>query len=399
VSEVPGISAFHGTEPGHAEPVSERHMRIGICCYPTAGGSGVVATELGKHLAERGHSVAFISYANPLRLGELPPRVCYHEVDQESHALLKQFPHSLTLTAKMVEVARTHRLQVMHVHYAIPFAAAAIMARQIAPELDMKVITTLHGTDITLVGSSPSFMPVMQWSIEQSDAVTAVSGYLRDETYRQIPVKKEIEVVYNFIDPERHDVGEPRCLPQKRSERQATLMHISNFRPLKRVDDVVRIFARVRQSMDARLVLVGDGPEYGRTRDLVQKLGLSEVVRWVGVVDDVAPILKAADVLLLPSETESFGLVALEAMASGVPVVASDVGGLPEVVEHGVCGFLAPVGDVDAMAAHCLTILADCTSVKAFGAAARARAAALFDYRAIVPQYERIYQRVLGEGG
>jgi L-malate glycosyltransferase len=381
--------------PGHAEPVSDRHMRIGICCYPTAGGSGVVATELGKHLAERGHSVAFISYANPLRLGELPPRVCYHEVDQDSHVLLKQFPHSLTLTAKMVEVARTHRLQVMHVHYAIPFAAAAIMARQIAPELGLKVVTTLHGTDITLVGSSPSFMPVTQWSIEQSDAVTAVSGFLRDESYRQIPVKKEIEVVYNFIDPDRHDIGQQRCVPRAQSARQHTLMHISNFRPLKRVDDVIRIFARVRQGVDARLVLVGDGPEYGRARDLVEKLGVANAVRWVGVVEDVAPVLTAADVLLLPSETESFGLVALEAMASGVPVVASDVGGLPEVVEHGVSGFLRPVGDVEAMAADCLTLLADRDGQKKFVKAARARAHQ-FDYRAIVPRYEKIYERLLG---
>jgi L-malate glycosyltransferase len=370
-------------------------MRIGICCYPTAGGSGVVATELGKHLAERGHSVAFISYANPLRLGELPPRVCYHEVDQESHALLKQFPHSLTLTAKMVEVARTHRLQVMHVHYAIPFAAAAINARQVAPELDLKVVTTLHGTDITLVGSSPSFKPVTQWSIEQSDAVTAVSRFLRDETYRQIPVNKEIEVVHNFIDPDRHVERVPTCIPKKTSERQVTLMHISNFRPLKRTDDVVRIFARVRESMDARLVLVGDGPEYGRTRELVEKLELEEYVRYVGVVDDVTPILAAADVLLLPSETESFGLVALEAMASGVPVVASDVGGLPEVVDHGVTGFLAPVGDVDAMARYCLKLLEDCAAGKTYAAAARRRAVEKFDYRAIIPQYERIYERLL----
>lgn len=379
----------------HAPPVTERHMRIGICCYPTAGGSGVVATELGKHLAERGHSVAFISYANPLRLGELPPRVCYHEVDQESHALLKQFPHSLTLTAKMVEVARTHKLQVMHVHYAIPFAAAAINARQIAPELGLKVVTTLHGTDITLVGSSPSFKPVTQWSIEQSDAVTAVSRYLRDETYRQIPMSKEIEVVHNFIDPDRHDVRLPSCIPEKTSARQVTLMHISNFRPLKRTDDVVRIFARVRESLDARLVLVGDGPEYGRTRELVEKLGLADDVRYVGVVDGVASLLAAADVLLLPSETESFGLVALEAMASGVPVVASDVGGLPEVVEHGVSGFLAPVGDVDAMAAYCLTLLSDCGEEKKFGEAARKRASQKFDYRSIIPLYERIYERLL----
>jgi L-malate glycosyltransferase len=381
----------------HPGPASDKHLRIGICCYPTAGGSGVVATELGKHLAARGHSVAFISYANPLRLGELPPRVCYHEVDQESHALLKQFPHSLTLTAKMVEVARTHKLQILHVHYAIPFAAAAILARQIAPELGLKVVTTLHGTDITLVGSSPSFKPVTQWSIEQSDAVTAVSRYLRDETFRQLPMRKHIEVVHNFIDPDRHDVREPRCIPEKKSERQVTLMHISNFRPLKRTDDVVRIFARVRERMDARLVLVGDGPEYGRTRDLVDSLGLNDAVRYVGVVDEVAPLLKAADLLLLPSETESFGLVALEAMASGVPVVASDVGGLPEVVEHGVTGFLAPVGDVDAMARFCLEILADCRSTKKFSIAARSRAAT-FSYADIIPLYERVYEQALSGG-
>ncbi len=222
-------------------------MRIGICCYPTAGGSGVVATELGKHLAERGHSVAFISYANPLRLGELPPRVCYHEVDQEDHALLKQFPHSLTLTAKMVEVARTHKLQIMHVHYAIPFAAAAIMARQIAPELGLKVVTTLHGTDITLVGSSPSFKPVTKWSIEQSDAVTAVSRYLRDETYRQLPMHKEIEVVYNFIDPDRHDAREPRCIPEKKSAAAGhPHAHLQFPARSSAWDDVVRIFAKVQ---------------------------------------------------------------------------------------------------------------------------------------------------------
>jgi N-acetyl-alpha-D-glucosaminyl L-malate synthase BshA len=383
---------------GHGEPATDRHLRVGICCYPTAGGSGVVATELGKHLAERGHSVAFISYANPLRLGELPPRVCYHEVDQESHVLLKQFPHSLTLTAKMVEVARTHRLQIMHVHYAIPFAAAAILARQIAPELGLKVVTTLHGTDITLVGSSPSFRPVTQWSIEQSDAVTAVSRFLADETYRQIPVKKAIDVVYNFIDPDRHNVHDPQCIPEKRSARQATLMHISNFRPVKRVEDVVRIFAYVRESMDARLVLVGDGPDYSRTRELVEKLKLADFVRYVGVVDDVAPLLKAADVLLLPSETESFGLVALEAMASGVPVVASSVGGLPEVVEHGVTGYLAPVGDVEAMAGYCLKILGNAGVSGSFSKAGRLRAAGCFDYRKIIPQYESIYERLLNGG-
>jgi len=371
-------------------------MRIGIACYPTAGGSGVVATELGKHLAERGHSVAFISYANPLRLQELPPRVCYHEVDQDNHPLLKQFPHSLTLTAKMVEVARSHKLQILHVHYAIPFAAAAILARQIAPELNLKVVTTLHGTDITLVGSSPSFKPVTEFSIDQSDAVTAVSAYLRDETYRQLTLRKEIDVVYNFVDPVRHRSRPASCIPKKASERQVTLMHISNFRPLKRLGDVIRIFARVREKMDARLVLVGDGPEYGRTRELVESLKLEPFVRYVGVVDEVASLLAAADVLLLPSESESFGLVALEAMASGVPVVASDVGGLPEVVAHGKTGFLAPVGYIDAMAGYCLQLLEDVTVMKRFARAARKRASE-FDYHTVVPQYEAIYEKTLAE--
>jgi N-acetyl-alpha-D-glucosaminyl L-malate synthase BshA len=371
-------------------------MRIGICCYPTAGGSGVVATELGKHLAERGHSIAFISYANPLRLRELPPRVCYHEVDQENHPLLKQFPHSLTLTAKMVEVARTHRLQILHVHYAIPFAMAAIMASQIAPELHLKVVTTLHGTDITLVGSSPSFKPVTAFSLEHSDAVTAVSHYLRDETYQQLQTEKAIEVVYNFVDPDTHKARVTHCGPEREAERKVTIMHISNFRPVKRMEDVVRIFQRVRCGIDARLVLVGDGPEYGKTMDLVQSLGLSPWVRFVGVVEEVAPLLKGADLLLLPSESESFGLAALEAMASAVPVVASRVGGLPEVVEHGVSGYLAPVGNVEEMAGYCLKILSDCNVAKRFGRAARKRAVEHFNRQSIVPQYEAIYERLLG---
>jgi N-acetyl-alpha-D-glucosaminyl L-malate synthase BshA len=385
----------HPLEEPRRDGAGKPGMRIGICCYPTAGGSGVVATELGKHLAERGHSIAFISYSNPLRLRELPPRVCYHEVNQESHPLFKQFPHSLTLTAKMVEVARTHRLQIIHVHYAIPFAAAAIMASQIAPELGLKVVTTLHGTDITLVGGSPSFKPVTAWSIEKSDAVTAVSKFLREETYRQLSVEKEIQTVYNFIDPGSHTTRIPRCIPEKDSDRQMTLMHISNFRPVKRMADVVRIFQRVKQSMDVRLVLVGDGPEYGSTVDLVESLGLSKSVRFVGVVEEVVSILPAADLLLLPSETESFGLVALEAMASGVPVVASEVGGLPEVVEHGVTGFLAPVGDVEGMAGYCLEILKDCSKSKLFAKQARARAVEMFGYASIVPQYEAIYEKLL----
>jgi N-acetyl-alpha-D-glucosaminyl L-malate synthase BshA len=370
-------------------------MRIGITCYPTHGGSGVVATELGKHLAAHGHEVAFISYSTPLRLTELPPRVSFHEVDIVEYPLLKNFPYTLALASKMAEVALGHRLQVLHVHYAIPFAAAALLARQIVPELGLKVVTTLHGTDVTLVGNNPSFRPVTKMTIENSDAVTAVSRFLRDETYQQFGVDQEIEVVYNFVDPVRHERPVPACIPPRDCPGQFNLMHISNFRPVKRVADVVRTFARVREKVNARLILVGDGPDAGLARQLARDLGVADAITFTGVVDGVAHLLQEANLLLLPSQTESFGLVALEAMASGVPVIASDVGGLPEVVEHGVTGFLAPLGDVDKMAEYALKILSDCSICQAFSRAAIERASRLFDYRKIVPQYEAIYERVL----
>jgi N-acetyl-alpha-D-glucosaminyl L-malate synthase BshA len=371
-------------------------MRIGITCYPTHGGSGVVATELGKHLAQKGHEVAFISYSTPLRLTELPARVSFHEVDIVEYPLLKNFPYTLALASKMAEVARMRQLQVLHVHYAIPFAAAALLARQIVPELDLKVVTTLHGTDVTLVGNNPSFKSVTTMAIENSDAVTAVSYFLRDEAYRQFSVNKEIEVIYNFIDPARHERPIPPCIPPRNCPEQLTLMHISNFRPVKRVPDVVRVFAQVVEKLDARLVMVGDGPDAGLVRQLAEDLGVIDRVRFTGVLDGVAHLLRAANLLLLPSQTESFGLVALEAMASGVPVVASDVGGLPEVVEHGVCGFLAPMGDVTKMAEYAVQILADCTTCRAFSRAARERAVEHFDYRDIIPKYEAVYERALG---
>jgi len=370
-------------------------VRIGITCYPTHGGSGVVATELGKHLAERGHEVAFVSYATPLRLTDLPPRVSFHEVDIVEYPLLKNFPYTLALASKMADVARMKQLQILHVHYAIPFAPAAMLARQIVPELDLKIVTTLHGTDVTLVGNNPSFKPVTRLAIAHSDAVTAVSQFLKDETYQQFGVDKEIQVVPNFVDTERHDRRVPPCIPPLDCPDQHTLMHISNFRPVKRVGDVVRIFARVAAQIEARLILVGDGPEAGLAMQLAHDLGVSDRVRFTGVVDRVAPLLLAANLLLLPSETESFGLVALEAMASGVPVIASDVGGLPEVVEHGVTGFLAPVGDVDKMAEYAVRILSDCEMCQAFTLAARKRAVEKFDYRDIVPQYEAVYERVI----
>jgi len=370
-------------------------MHIGITCYPTHGGSGVVATELGKHLAERGHEVAFISYSTPLRLLGLPERISFHEVDIVEYPLLKNFPYTLALASKMAEVARIRQLEVLHVHYAVPFAAAALLARQIVPELDLKVVTTLHGTDVTLVGNNASFKPVTSMVIENADGVTTVSRFLRDRARQEFGTRRQIDVVYNFIDPVRHDHPLPSCIPPLDCPEQHTLMHISNFRPVKRVGDVICVFARVAEALEARLILVGDGPESCCARALAEKLGVLDRVRFVGVVDRVVPLLRAANLLLLPSETESFGLVALEAMASGVPVIATDVGGLPEVVEHGVTGFLAPVGDVEQMAADAIRILSDCELCQAFSVAARRRAVEHFDYHDIVPQYERVYERVL----
>lgn len=372
-------------------------MRIGITCYPSHGGSGVVATELGKHLAQMGHEVAFISYSTPLRLSELPPRVSFHEVDVVEYPLLKNFPYTLALASKMVEVAQNMQLQILHVHYAIPFAAAALLAKMTVPELDLKVVTTLHGTDVTLVGNNPSFRPITQMTIRRSDAVTVVSQFLKEQVYREFDIHREVDVVYNFIDPERHERPIPPCIPLRNCPDEFTIMHISNFRAVKRVGDVIRIFAKIAARLNARLILIGDGPDAGLARQLARELGVLDRVTFTGVLDGVADLLRAANLLLLPSETESFGLVALEAMASSVPVIASDVGGLPEVVEHGVSGFLAPVGDVDRMAEYAVHILSDCTVCRSFSRAARKRAVEHFDYHQIIPQYVSVYEQVLGQ--
>jgi N-acetyl-alpha-D-glucosaminyl L-malate synthase BshA len=263
------------------------------------------------------------------------------------------------------------------------------------PELNLKVVTTLHGTDVTLVGNNPSFKPVTTMTISASDAVTAVSDFLREQVRQQFNVVKPIDVIHNFIDPVRHERPVPVCVPPRRCPEEYTLMHISNFRPVKRVGDVVRVFAKVAKTLPARLVLIGDGPDAGTAYELARELGVLDRVTFTGVLDGVADALQAANLLLLPSEMESFGLVALEAMASGVPVVASDVGGIPEVVEHGVTGLLAPLGDVDKMAEYAVQILSDCTTCRAYSRAARERAVKHFDYRNVVPQYEEVYARVL----
>ncbi len=370
-------------------------MHIGICCYPTHGGSGVVATELGKHLAERGHEVAFISYAAPLRLTELPPRVSFHEVEIEQYPLLKHFPYTLALASKMAEVARLKELDLLHAHYAIPFGAAALLAKQIVTERDLRVVLTLHGTDITLVGNNASFRPVTTMTIQRADAVTVVSNWLKEETLRQFPIDRELSVVYNFIDPERHVSERCPCIPDRSRSTQKTLMHISNFRPVKRIRDVVAVFAEVAARIDCRLVLVGDGPDIPVARETAEELGVLDRVVFVGVVDRVAPLLASADLLLLPSSTESFGLVALEAMASGVPVIASDVGGLPEVVQHGVTGYLAPVGDVSRMAHHAQELLCDEALCRRMCTAAKRRAVEAFAHHELVPRYEAVYRNVL----
>lgn len=370
-------------------------MRIGISCYATHGGSGVVATELGKHLAERGHEVAFISYAAPFRLGPIPSRITLHEVEINEYPLLRNFPYTLALASKMAEVVRAHRLQILHVHYAIPFGAAALLARQIAADLPLRIITTLHGTDITLVGSNSSFRPVTKMTIEASDAVTVVSSYLHAETIRQFGISRPIEVIPNFVDPDTPETSPPCCLQERLSPGVPVLVHVSNFRPVKRVSDVVKIFAAVRRRIPAKLILIGDGPDAAMAHEQLEQAGLLNDALFVGVVRDVAPILKLADVLLLPSQIESFGLAALEAMAAGVPVVASRVGGLPEVVEHARTGFLEDVGDVDAMAARALGLMTDRAMRIQMGEAARHRASRFHADR-VIPEYESLYERVLG---
>ncbi|HET8713750.1 MAG TPA: N-acetyl-alpha-D-glucosaminyl L-malate synthase BshA [Gemmatimonadales bacterium] len=374
-------------------------VRIGITCYPTYGGSGAVATELGLELARRGHDVHFISYASPFRLRGFAERVTFHEVTQLDYPLFEHSsPYALALAVKQHEVAKREQLDLMHVHYAIPHAATAWLAKQMLrhENLSLKIVTTLHGTDITLVGQDPSYYTLTKFSIEQSDAVTAVSAYLRDETYRAFGCGQcDLRVIPNFISatdyhPAVDDSFRKRLAPPG----HRVLVHVSNFRPVKRIGDVVKIFAAVRAQLPATLVLVGDGPDRDAAEQQVDTLGLRKDVRFLGKVESVGDVLRGADLFLLPSATESFGLAALEAMACGVPVVASAVGGIPEVVEDGKTGFLAPLGDVPTMSARALQILQDAAL---HGRMRRAAAAAALDFTTdrVVPRYEELYREVL----
>lgn len=367
-------------------------MRIGISCYSTFGGSGVVATEIGKALASRGHEVHLLSPSVPPRLQGFEDRVWFHEVTASPYPLFEAEPFSIALASKMADVASHHGLEVMHAHYAIPHALSALLARM-ALEDKLKVVTTLHGTDITVVGADPSYLPMVKLAIRASDAVTAVSEYLRDETYRTFGVNRPIDVIPNFISAPHQD--KPDCRAWLAPCNANILTHISNFRPVKRVMDVMKVFAKVRAEQPAKLVMVGDGPDRAEAEAFARDNGLEQDVRFTGKQLDVGAVLACSDVFLLPSATESFGLAALEAMAHKVPVVASRVGGLPEVIRHGVDGYLEPLGDVDAMADDVLTLLRDRNLRHTLGQSAQTRALSTFAQDPIIDQYEALYERVL----
>lgn len=377
-------------------------MKIGITCYPTYGGSGAVATELGIALAARGHEVHFITYQQPFRLPNFLPRIWFHEVDVGRYPLFEYPPYDLALAVRMHEVVRDHQLDVLHCHYAIPHATSAWIAREMLREGagDVRVVTTLHGTDITIVGQERSFFTITRFSIEKSDAVTAVSDYLRDETYRAFGcVGCNVQVIHNFIDPQLFDRARHVFpLPSEVVGDRKVLMHISNFRPVKRVRDVVGVFARVNAVVPSMLVMVGDGPERVEAEAEARELGVAEHVLFLGKIDAIAPLLAGAHLFLLTSDKESFGLSALEALASGVPVIGANAGGLPEVVTDGVTGFLHAVGDVDAMAASGIALLSDPDAWQRMSDAAAADARRRFSQDAVVAQYEALYEQTIAAG-
>lgn len=373
-------------------------MRIGIVCYPTYGGSGVLATELGLGLARAGHEVHFITYRRPARLSAFQENVVYHEVDSASdYPLFEYAPYETALASKLVDVVRYENLDLLHVHYAIPHAAVAYMARKILLQEDRYVpyLTTLHGTDITLVGQHPAYASVVAFSINKSDGVTAVSNWLRQQTYDTFEVTNAIEVIYNFIDINRFQRRNKEHFKRAIAPQgERVLVHISNFRKVKRVEDVVRVFQQVHRELPAKLLLIGDGPERRTAEQLCRQMGLCEEIRFLGKQDAIEELLAVADLFIMPSETESFGLAALEAMACEVPVISTNAGGLPEVNISGETGFLSNIGDVDHMAQNALQILRNDDTLNQFRANAL-RQAKRFDIQHILPKYEAYYEEVL----
>jgi N-acetyl-alpha-D-glucosaminyl L-malate synthase BshA len=370
-------------------------MRIGITCYPSHGGSGVVATELGKLMAERGHQVHFITYDMPFRLGRFYHNIHYHEVEANRYAVFRYPPYDLALASRIAQVTKMHHLDIIHVHYAVPHAICAYLAKQMVGD-ELKVVTTLHGTDITVLGEDPSLKDIICFGINQSDAVTAVSDSLIQQTSDLFCIRRPLHLIYNFVDQRVYrplDVSDIR--PKYAAPDEKILLHISNFRGVKRVPDVIRIFAQVQRTIASRLILAGEGPELSRAMQLAQELGVESRICFLGKQDEVARLLSLADLLLLPSEKESFGLVALEAMACGVPTIGSEAGGIPEVVDHGKTGFLSPVGDVDRMAQDAIRLLSDATLYQRFSENGLQRARNRFCGERIADQYEALYQRVI----
>jgi L-malate glycosyltransferase len=375
-------------------------MNVGVVCYASVGGSGIIATELGKALAARGHRIHILSSDTPVRLGEYQPGLSFHRVETPSYPLFREPQYVLSLANKIVQVSRAERLDIVHAHYAIPHAAAAYLARQVLASMDAdavpRVITTLHGTDITLLGSDRSYSEIVAFGIEQSDGVTAVSESLKNDTYRELGCRCDIRVIPNFIDCEKNRRREVPGLRASLAPRgEQLIVHVSNFRPVKRIDAVVEVFARVRRQHSARLLMVGDGPELRSAEHLARSLGVHDDVLFLGEQDQVVPLLSIADAFLLPSAQESFGLAALEAMACGVPIVASRVGGLPEVVEEGVTGHLHPLDDLDGMAASISRLLTDHELHDRMAAAAASAAHDRYCDTRIVPHYEAYYQEVV----
>jgi len=377
-------------------------MRIGITCYPTYGGSGVVATELGIELAALGHEVHFISYSQPFRLSGRDQGIFYHEVPVSSYPLFEFPPYDLALASRMAEVAEFNGLDLLHVHYAIPHSVSALLARQMLAVRGRRLpfVTTLHGTDITLVGLDRSYLPITRYAIQESDGVTSISQYLRDKTLQDFDVTRPIEVVPNFVNcdvytPIQDEAARAEARRRLAQPGEAILMHLSNFRPVKRVGDVVKVFAQVEHEIPARLVLVGDGPERSAAEWLARDLHIHEKIHFLGKQESVNELLPLADLLLMPSELESFGLAALEAMACKVPTIATRVGGVPELIDDGVTGLLYAVGDVDAMAAGALVLLHDKPRLEAMRLAGRKMAQTRFCASLVVPQYVRYYEQVI----
>jgi L-malate glycosyltransferase len=371
-------------------------VKIGITCYPTYGGSGIVATELGMELADRGHEIHFISYALPMRLNTARANIQFHEVEVTNYPLFDHPPYALALATKMAEIAETHKLDLLHCHYAIPHSVSAFLAKSMLLPRRLPVVTTLHGTDITLVGSDRSYLPITRFSINQSDGVTAVSNYLKEATIRVIGAKNDIEVIYNFVNCDKYKPSTNQELRNHFApDGESILIHVSNFRAVKRPADVVRIFSGVQEKLPAILLMAGDGPERSKAEWTAQQAGIARKVHFLGKQDNIEDLIGISDLLLLPSETESFGLVALEAMACEVPVVASRVGGLPEVVADGIEGFLVDPLDIEKMVQCSLAILSDSSVRKEMGKRAREKAHAQFCSSKIISQYENYYYRVI----